>query len=118
MLILFVVKKAVMSMVELHSKGASEERLVEVLGPPTSFYVVGDTKYLTYDVSESGYRRGREPTYTTTVNAYTGTVTTTSSGGRRGRAWTKKCNTTYILSGGVVKDYRFEGNACVFKAPG
>ena len=90
--------------------GSSESALVSSWGPPDSVYENGGLKYLRYAKSVSGYIPGTAPTYQTQIignQAYT-----TSYGGSPGFSYTEHCKTTFIISGGSINGYRFEGDAC------
>jgi hypothetical protein len=67
--------------------GSPEGALIQSWGPPSSVYVSGGSKYLTYNKSRSGYVPGTSPKYTTTL--IRNTAYTTSSGGSPGFAYMK-----------------------------
>tara|TARA_R110000868_G_scaffold150567_7_gene373928 strand:- start:4634 stop:5338 length:705 start_codon:yes stop_codon:yes gene_type:complete len=90
--------------------GKSENALLQSWGPPDSFYENDGVKYLTFNNSRSGYVPGVAPNYQTTFvgnTAYTQAV-----GGSPGFVYTKRCKTTFAISGGIIRGWRYQGNAC------
>ena len=93
--------------------GHSEDELIRRWGPPDRVYETSSSKYLQFSRSASGYVPGTPPSYQTTIvgnTAYTNAV-----GGSPGFAYTNWCNTIFELQSGVVRSWRWEGNACKAK---
>lgn len=90
--------------------GSTEQQLVANWGPPNGFYESGNTRYLSYARSRTGYVPGTSPTYQTTIIG--NTAYTTSYGGSPGYSYTNQCTLTFTVTNGVVAGYRYEGNAC------
>lgn len=90
--------------------GGTEKQLIRSWGAPDSVYESGDEKYLSYHDSKSGYVPGIAPTYQTQVIG--NTAYTTKSGGTQGYFYNNHCQTTFTISGGVIKHWRYEGNSC------
>lgn len=91
--------------------GESEDGLVARFGPPTSVYVSPEgARFLTYARSRVVTIPGQTPTYQTTIIG--GTAYTNPIGGSSPLAVTQSCELTFVLVGGVVSDWRAEGNNC------
>lgn len=93
--------------------GKPDSALLQSWGPPDSVYENSGVQYLTYFKSRSGYVPGIAPSYQTTFignTAYTSAV-----GGSPGYAFSKKCKTTFAVTGGFIQNWRYEGNACKSK---
>jgi hypothetical protein len=90
--------------------GSTEQQLVATWGPPNGFYESGNTRYLSYARSRSGYVPGTAPSYQTTVIG--NTAYTTPYGGSPGYSYTNHCTLTFTVTNGIVAGYRYEGNAC------
>jgi hypothetical protein len=88
----------------------TEGQLINSWGPPDSVYENGGRKYLTYIKSRSGYVPGTTPNYQTQIIG--NTAYTTSYGGSSGHSYTKRCKTTFTISGRSITNWRHEGNAC------
>lgn len=92
------------------SVGRPEADLIQAWGPPSSVYESGESKYLTWQRGSSGYVPGVAPTYRT--YAIGNTLYTQPTGGSPGFAYTNHCKYTLELVRGVVRSWRWEGNAC------
>jgi len=90
--------------------GHSEDDLVRSWGPPSGVYETANSKYLTYARSAQGYVPGVAPSYQS--YAVGNTVYTRPVGGSPGFAYSQQCNATFELVGGVIRSWRWEGNAC------
>lgn len=91
--------------------GSPETSLLAGWGPPDSVYQSGEDKYLTYRKSSSGYVPGTPPTYQTHCSY--GVCTTVPIGGSPGYSYRNDCKTTFVVAGGKITKWRWEGNACV-----
>ena len=91
--------------------GKNEEELVRSWGPPSSVYDSGRSKFLTYARSAQGYVPGAAPSYRGYVIG--NTVYTRPIGGSPGYAYTQQCVTSFETVGGVIRSWRWEGNACI-----
>lgn len=90
--------------------GQSESSLIASWGPPNRAYETGGTKYLTWSSSGSVTLPGQQPTYHTTVigsTAYTSAV-----GGSSPTTINLHCETTFIVAGGIIQSWRWQGNRC------
>lgn len=90
--------------------GSSEQSLIESWGPPSSHYISGNTKYLTYSSQGSMTIPGTQPTYQSTVignqiytNSYGGTAPTTIN---------LSCQQTFTVENGYIKSWSYKGNNC------
>ena len=90
--------------------GSNESSLISAWGPPDSVYENAGEKYLTYSKSSTGYVPGTAPSYSTRIIG--NTAYTTTYGGSPGYAYNQNCKTTFTLLGGIIKSWRYEGNAC------
>jgi hypothetical protein len=90
--------------------GKAEIALVEAWGPPDSFYEVGGKKYLTYLSASTGYIPGTAPIYHSRIVG--DTVHTHAHGGTPGAVYTLSCKTIFTVEGGVIRDWRWQGNDC------
>jgi len=87
--------------------GASETSLVESWGPPTGFYEIDDTRYLTWGQSSQAMVGGTPATYT---QDYFGNVYTTP--GTAPILVTNTCDVTMVIKDGTVNSWQYEGNNC------
>ena len=90
--------------------GSTEESLISAWGPPHRVYESGGTKYLTWVRSDTMTLPGSEPTYNTQF--YGNTAYTTAYGGSDPITMNLRCQTTFTISGGFVRRWRWEGNNC------
>ncbi len=93
--------------------GQSESSLVSTWGVPSSVYEANGLKYLTYRRGSTGYLPGTPGTAQTTFVG--NTAYTSFYGGTSGMVLNFNCETTFIISEGVVAKWTYQGNACVSK---
>lgn len=93
--------------------GLSEEQLFEKWGVPDVIYQNNDKKYFVYNSQSSSYIPGVAPSYYSTYNSFTNTITTTTYGGMPGYTMNLYCKTTFILENGVISNWQWRGNNCV-----
>ena len=91
--------------------GSSETKLISEWGPPNSVYQTDGVKYITYNVSASGYVPGIAPLYETTYSGKKST--TTAIGGYSGYTYTVSCNSTFTIINKVITSWRWEGSGCL-----
>lgn len=92
--------------------GASEDQLITQWGVPDMVYQNNDKKYFVYSKQNSSYVPGTAPTYYSTYNSFTGTITTTPVGGTSGYIMNYYCKTTFTVDNGVITNWRWQGNSC------
>lgn len=93
--------------------GSSELNLVQSWGPPVQSYEAGGHRFLVYSSSRNIFLPGTAPQYRTTFvgnTAYTNQV-----GGTAAQSIDLGCQTTFELSDGRIRSWRWQGNDC--KAP-
>ncbi len=91
-------------------KGRSEKDLIDVWGPPDSTYELGAEKYLTYEQTGSVYVSASDPAFSEGLAG--GRSHTRGISSMRGYYMDTSCKTTFILTGGAIKEWRHEGNSC------
>ena len=92
-------------------KGATEQELVSIWGPPHNVYETGDTKYLMYVDTRNIHFPGVAPSYQTTFSG--STAYTQQIGGVAPMNKQVTCETLFEIVDGVVATSRFRGNDCV-----
>lgn len=84
--------------------GLSEIELIREMGTPHRHYVVGDSRFLTYEYQEQKVLKGMP---SVSMMGMPPLMT-----GAPSRVVHRYCVTTFEVAGGKVVDWRAEGNAC------
>lgn len=93
--------------------GSSESSLISSWGIPSSVYETNGLKYLTFRNNSTGYLPGTPGTAQTTIIG--NTAYTNYYGGTSGVMLNFNCETTFVVSDGVISNWSYRGNACVAK---
>jgi hypothetical protein len=90
--------------------GHSETELLDSWGPPDSIYESNDTKYLTYIRGNTTLFPDTAPSYQNTIAG--NTIYTNQIGGMSPFVVSRHCKTTFAARDGIIRSWRWEGNAC------
>ena len=92
--------------------GETEDHLIQKWGVPNAVYDNGNKRYLVYIYQNAVYLPGTAPTYYSSYDSITRTVTTTPVGGYSGKTINFYCKTTYTIDNGVITYWQWQGNGC------
>jgi hypothetical protein len=90
--------------------GHGETDLLDSWGPPASVFESNDTRYLTYIRGNTTLFPGAAPSYQSTIVG--NTIYTNQIGGMSPLIVNRHCKTTFAIRDGIIRSWRWEGNAC------